>query len=80
MNVPEPPEEAGVEVPFGEIPPDTLDGLIEMYILREGTDYGENEVPLARKKNQIREQLERGEVQIVFDLTTETCSIVPKRR
>jgi uncharacterized protein len=69
--------ENGVDVPFAELPSEALENLIETFVLREGTDYGENEVPIDRKIQQVRIQLERGDVKIVFDLATETCSIVP---
>jgi uncharacterized protein YheU (UPF0270 family) len=68
--------EDGVEVPFRQIAPETLERLIEAFVLREGTDYGALEARLERKIADVRSQLESGEAHIVFDLTTETCSIV----
>ena len=72
----EPAAEEGVEVPFSQIPPETLRALIEAFILREGTDYGEREASLEKKIADVMRQLEKGEAKIVFDLSTETCSIV----
>jgi len=72
--------ERGVEVDQKLIPPDTLQTLIAEFVMREGTDYGAQEATMDRKINDIRRQLERKELQIVFDLTTETCSIVPAKR
>jgi uncharacterized protein YheU (UPF0270 family) len=65
----------GVAVPWSQLAPETLQALIESFILREGTDYGLYEVPLASKVAQVRKQLERGEAQIVFDPVTETVDI-----
>jgi uncharacterized protein len=72
--------EQGVEVDYQQLKPDTLQTLITEFVLREGTDYGSIEATLDRKINDVRRQLERKELQIVFDLTTETCSIVPRKR
>ncbi|VEH68180.1 phosphopyruvate hydratase [Rodentibacter pneumotropicus] len=38
-------------IPWQELEPATLDNIVESVILREGTDYGAEEIPLARKKN-----------------------------
>lgn len=72
-----------IEVPIGELAPETLDALIESFVMREGTDYGAQERSLASKLADVRRQLERGEATIVFDPATETVNIVsalPARR
>ena len=74
-----PQEEDGVEISFDLLKPETLEQLIKAFCLREGTDYGEVEVPLARKIEEIRGQLESGLLKIVFDLSTESGSIVVKK-
>ena len=56
-----------------------LEGLIESFVGREGTDYGERECTLAEKVADVRRQLERGEARIVFDPDTESVDIVPTR-
>ena len=74
---------APVEVPVGELTPEALHGVIEAFVLREGTDYGERDVPHATKIAQVRRQLERGEARILFDPVTESVDIVvagPVRR
>ena len=72
-------EDAGppVVVPHGEIPPDTLRALIEAFVLREGTEYGERDVLLDTKVAQVLRQLERREAQVLFDPATESVDIVP---
>lgn len=72
-----PPAENGIDIPHDQIAPDTLDQLIQAFVLREGTDYGTSEVALEKKVEDVRRQLEAGEVKVVFDQATETCSIVP---
>lgn len=68
---------AAVNVPFHELSPSALRGVIEAFVLREGTDYGETDVPLASKIEDVMDQLERGTAQIVFDPSTESVDIVP---
>lgn len=69
-----------VEVPHDQLSPEALRGVIESYVLREGTEYGERDVALDTKVTQVLRQIERGEVQIVFDPNTETIDIVVKQR
>ena len=64
-----------VEVPWTQLVPATLRALVESFVLREGTDYGVHETPLASKVEQVIEQLRRGEAQIVFDADTESVDI-----
>ena len=71
-------ETAVVEIPASKLSPEALDGLIEEFVTRDGTDYGLREHTLDEKKHDLSRLLERGEVVIVFDVTSETCSIVPK--
>lgn len=66
-------------IPYQQVSPDALRGLIEEFITREGTDYGWEETSLERKVQQVQTQLERGDVVIVFDATTETVSLLPER-
>ena len=65
-----------VVVPYGELAADLLHAVVESYVLREGTDYGEREVSLEDKVAHVMKQLKRGEAQIVFDPESETVSIV----
>jgi uncharacterized protein len=65
-----------VTVPYAALAPDLLHAVVESYVLREGTDYGEREFSLAEKVAHVIGRLERGEAQIVFDPETETVSIV----
>jgi uncharacterized protein len=64
-----------VDVPASELPAATLQSLVEAFVLREGTEYGLQEVPLATKVAQVIRQLQRGEARIVFDPATESVDI-----
>ncbi len=65
-----------VVVPHGELTPEVLRAVIESFVLREGTDYGEHEFSLDQKVGNVMRQLERGEARILFDPETESVAIV----
>ena len=65
-----------IDVPHRELSEDALRGVIESFVLREGTDYGAHDVPHDSKVDQVLRQLERGEAQIQFDPVTESIDIV----
>ena len=68
-----------IVVPYTELSADALLGVIESFVLREGTDYGERDVAFETKVLQVRRQLERHEAEIVFDPQTETVGIVVRK-
>ncbi|MCP1439310.1 uncharacterized protein YheU (UPF0270 family) [Erwinia persicina] len=65
-------------IPWKELDPDTLANLIEAFVLREGTDYGEQERSLEQKVNDVRRQLTNGEAVLVWSELHETVNIMPK--
>jgi hypothetical protein len=67
---------APIIIPHHELSPDALRGVIESFVLREGTDYGRHEFSLDEKVTHVLKQLERGEARIEFDAETETIDIV----
>jgi uncharacterized protein YheU (UPF0270 family) len=64
-----------VVVPYTELAADLLHAVVESFVLREGTDYGEKEFSLEDKVAHVIGQLRRGEARIVFDPETETVGI-----
>ena len=64
-------------IPFADLPQETLTSLVESFILREGTDYGNDEVSLADKTEEIIKQIQNGKVVIVYSELHETCDLVP---
>lgn len=63
-------------IPPEQLSPEALQGLLEEFVTREGTDYGENEFSLNEKVNHVRAQLRGGSAKIAFDPRSETCTIV----
>ena len=56
-----------------------LKGVIESFVLQEGTDYGSQEFSLEQKVSQVLAQLERGDAEIVYDSVEESCSITRRK-
>jgi uncharacterized protein YheU (UPF0270 family) len=71
-------EDQRVEVPYRELSSEALRGLIEEFVLREGTEYGARDFTLEEKVAQVLLQLEKGEVRVLFDLATESANIAPR--
>ncbi|MCC5852668.1 MAG: YheU family protein [Alkalimonas sp.] len=67
-------------IPWQQLETETLNNLIEYYVLREGTDYGEQEISLAQKVAQVRAQLQSGEVVLVFSELHETVNLMSKQQ
>jgi hypothetical protein len=65
-----------VVVPYTELAADLLHAVVESYVLREGTDYGEKEFSLEDKVAHVISRLKRGEARIVFDPESETVSVI----
>jgi uncharacterized protein YheU (UPF0270 family) len=66
-------------IPYEQLSSDALQGLIEEFITREGTDYGIEEVSLTTKVEQVKNQLQRREVVVVFDSASESVTILSRR-
>jgi len=66
-----------MHIRWQELSEDALNGVLEEYVTREGTDYGLQEYSLEQKVTHLRRQLERGEAIIDFDPDTETVNLLP---
>ncbi len=65
-------------IPFDQLSKETLNNVIEEYVTREGTDYGQIEITLAEKCSQVLVQLNAGDIVLVYDEATETINLIPK--
>ncbi len=65
----------GVKIPLNSLSEDALTGIVEAFVLREGTDYGPGEHDFENKCEQVRAQLATGEATITFDPATDTMDI-----
>lgn len=64
-------------IPHNQLTPETLQALIEEFINREGTDYGEQEISIKTKVSQVRRQLDDGRIVISYDEHSESCTLLP---
>lgn len=69
-------ERPPVEIPLDSLSPAAQRGLIESFVLREGTDYGFEEVELDKKVEQVYAQIRSRKVVICFDPQTESIDIL----
>ncbi|MDA3787914.1 MAG: YheU family protein [Desulfobacula sp.] len=65
-----------LKIPYDQLSPEALNGVIEEFVTRDGTDYGEIEVALETKIAQVLGQIKSKKVVIVFDQESETCTIL----
>lgn len=65
-----------LEIPASALSEDALLGVIDSFIQREGTDYGVAEVSYATKVKQVRSQIDKGSVKIVFDPNLQSVSLM----
>ena len=62
-------------IPVNKLSPQALQGVIEEFITRDGTDYAEKEVPMETKFRHVKYKLEGGLAVLIFDDETETTNI-----
>lgn len=67
-----------VIIPYEQLSKEALNGVIEEFVTRNGTDYGETEITFETKIDQVLMQLKSKDAFIVFDHDSETSTIVNK--
>jgi len=67
---------SAVKIPIDQLSPEALDGVIEEFVSRNGTDYGMTDVPLETKMQQVKRQLKAGQSVLVYDEAMQTCNIL----
>lgn len=67
-----------MEIPPDRLSPEALRGVVEEYVTREGTDYGEREVGLEAKVRQVLARIREGTVVIRYDPATHSCGLFPR--
>ena len=61
-----------IRIPHQQLSADTLNGLIEEFVTRNGTDISD----APRSIDQVRKLLEQGKAIITFDEDEESCNIL----
>jgi len=65
-----------IKIPMEALSADALDGVIDDYVTREGTDYGHHDLRLEQKREAVRRQLSTGRAVITYDPNSRTTTIV----
>lgn len=63
------------KIPVNKLSPEALRGVIEDFISRNGTDYGEMESSQETNFRQVKSKLQKGLAVLVFDDEAETTNI-----
>ncbi|MDO6447449.1 YheU family protein [Colwellia sp. 1_MG-2023] len=64
-------------IPYQSLPPETLNAVIEAFVLTEGTEYGVNEASLSEKIAQVKQQLVQEKAVLVYSELHQTVNILP---
>ena len=67
-------------IPWQQLSADALQSLAESFVLRDGTDYGAEEIPLAVKTEQVLQLIRRNEVVILYSELHETVDLLTKQQ
>ncbi|MFZ7200964.1 YheU family protein [Avibacterium avium] len=65
-------------IPWQDLEEETLINIAESFILREGTDYGEQELSLQQKTQNLLAKIRQGSAVIVWSELHETIDIKDK--
>ncbi|WP_286264542.1 YheU family protein [Thalassotalea atypica] len=65
-------------IPIEQVAPEILENIIKEFVLREGTEYGAQDVAIADKIAQVKLQLQNGSAVLVYSELHETVNIMPK--
>ncbi len=68
-----------VEIAPEALSPEALHAILESFVLREGTDYGYQEISLEKKIENLKKKLSRKEIILVFDPNTESVTFLTQK-
>lgn len=64
-------------IPHQDINADTLSSILREFVLREGTEYGAEDISVEEKIEQVIQQLQDGSAVLVYSELHETVNIIP---
>ena len=68
--------EEGLDIPYDQIPPESLERMIQEFVTRDGADWADIGCTLEDKVEQVLQQLRNKKIKVVFDLTSQTANFV----
>ncbi len=66
-------------IPHQSLASDTLRNLIEEFVTRNGTDYGDYDLTMDDKVQSVQQRLNAGEIVILFIESSQSVNIVEKQ-
>jgi len=67
-------------IPLEQLPAETIHAIIEDFILREGTEYGAEDISKQAKITQVMQQLKKGSAVLVYSELHESVNILPSEQ
>lgn len=67
-----------LDIPVGQLAPETLQALLEEFASRDGTDYGLSEASLGEKVSQLRRGLDSGALKLLYDSESEHWDLLDR--
>ena len=61
-----------IEIPYQQLSPEGLQGVLEEFASRDGTEF----TPLETKTKQLMTQLRAGKLKIIFDAIEGSCQLI----
>lgn len=71
--------EEGIEIPVERINPETLRRMIEEFVTREWSELSDSGYSMDEKVDRVLQQLHDRQARVVFDSSSETWNIIPRR-
>lgn len=68
-----------IEIPWDALDAATLNRLVEEFVTRDGTDYGEQEIAVERKVLQVVDGIKRKQYVILFDTDAESAHVMTRQ-
>lgn len=66
-------------IPYNELSEKALQALIEDFVTRDGSDYGQDEMSMQEKADHLLALLKTGELLITYDEESQSCGLVTKQ-
>jgi uncharacterized protein len=67
-----------IEIQPTSISPEAMQSIFESFVLREGTDYGLQEISLEKKVENLKRKLNKKDIFLVFDPPSESITFLTK--
>jgi uncharacterized protein YheU (UPF0270 family) len=67
-----------MRIPYTALSSESLRGIVEEFVTREGTEYGARDYSLEEKVNRVLRQLENEEIVIEYDPDSQTCNLLTR--